>query len=82
MKFEYASVRILSNSDDYQKDTKIYIKTPNNDYAGSIEEIFKKLKLEKDPSLVGIFNYLGDLGWKLHNVSKENMYFFERIRES
>lgn len=78
MRYEYASVRYVQEEPLSKNLPDIYIKTPYNQYKGTLNKLYEELKLEGDPSLIGIFNYLGEQGWRLLEISKDNMYFFER----
>ena len=85
MKYEYASVRITSK-DSYElpmwsKTTKIHVVTPDRHFSGSLDNVYNEMEVGGEPCLVGIFSYLGSLGWRLCEISKTDIYFFERLIE-
>ncbi|HOJ61556.1 MAG TPA: hypothetical protein PK878_14835 [bacterium] len=79
MKFEYITLRYLSRNEHVKAGRpEVNIKTPSISYTGTMEEVFKQLGIGGEPSLVGLFNFFGNQGWRLHSISKNDMYFFER----
>ncbi len=78
MKYEYASVRYTLEEHTNNNKPILYIKTPLEQYSGTLDQLFDQLKLGGNPSIAGIFTFLGMQGWRLHTLSRDNMYFFER----